>query len=84
LRIDRLLHPKRAVIVEDRDAAGGRDEIRAALGADGGDEVENGALRRAVPPGGQRVGTLGKGGDRQQQRGQGERRAARGGGRIKS
>jgi hypothetical protein len=50
LGVGRLLHPERAVIVEDGDALRGAHEIRAALGRDGGDEVEQRTLRPAVTP----------------------------------
>ena len=56
LGIGGLLHPERAVIVEDGDARRRRHEIRRALGRDGGDEVQQRPPRRAVAPGGQRVG----------------------------
>jgi hypothetical protein len=55
LEISRLLAPQRAVVIEGRDALGGRHEIRAALRGDADDEVDDRFLRRAIVPGGQRV-----------------------------
>ena len=55
LRIDRLLGPKRAVVVEHGDALGGRHVAVAALLRDLGDELQDARLGRPVIPGGQRV-----------------------------
>jgi len=45
LRIDGLFHPKRAVIVIDRNALSGRDKMRAAFARDSSNEIQ----QRACP-----------------------------------
>jgi hypothetical protein len=63
LGVGRLLHPERAIIVEDGGALRSAHEIRSALGRDGGDEVEQRALRQTIATGGKRIGAgLCKGG----------------------
>ena len=50
LDIHRLLNPKRAIVVEGRDALGGCDQIRAAGFSDPVDEIDYGLLgRRGIP-----------------------------------
>ena len=48
LEIDRLLRPKRTVIVEHSDALGRRNKVRAALSGDARDEIGDRRFRRAV------------------------------------
>ena len=63
LEIHRLLAPERAVVVERGDALGRRHKVRRAFLRDLRDEVDDGLLRRAVVPRGQRVTRrLGSGG----------------------
>ena len=58
LEIHRLLGPERAVVVEDRDALGGRDEVGRALLRHLLDEVDDRLLRRAVVPGRELIGSM--------------------------
>ena len=55
-RVDRVLDPERAVLVEGGDALGRRHELRARRGRGRLDEVDDRLLGGAVVPGGQRVG----------------------------
>ena len=55
LHIHRLLDPKRAVIVERRDALLNRYEVRPALRRDARDKVEDRRLGRPLVPGRQRI-----------------------------
>src|SRR6185436_3486560 len=50
LRVDRLLAPQRAVVVEDSDALGLRHEVLAALLRNCIDECDDALLRRAIVP----------------------------------
>ena len=52
LKIDGLLGPERAVIVEDGDALLGRHEIGPLLSGDAPNEVEDRLFRRRIIPGG--------------------------------
>jgi hypothetical protein len=58
LRIHRMLHPQRAVLIKCGNALLGRYELRAALGCSHPDEFYDGLLCRAVVPRGERVGSL--------------------------
>ena len=49
----RLLAPQRPVVVEDRDALGRRNVIRATLGGHALHEGDDGPSRRGVRPGGE-------------------------------
>src|SRR5262249_60880601 len=59
LRRQRLLYPKRAVIVEGSDAVGDGHEIRAAPSGHARYEINDSALCRAVVPGRERIGPAG-------------------------
>ena len=50
LRVQGLLCPQRAVVVEDRDPVGFRDVVVRAGAGRGGDEFRDRLLRRPVPP----------------------------------
>ena len=58
LRIGRLFHPKRAIIVKHRNAFGGRDISRTTFARDGSDKIKQRTLARAFTPGRQRVRAL--------------------------
>ena len=55
LEIQRLFGPERAVVVEDGDAFGGRNEVRRAVLRHLLDEGEDGFLRCGVIPRRQRI-----------------------------
>ena len=55
LRVDRLLAPERAVVVEDSDPLLGRDEARARAWVGVADVIEHGLPGRPVVPRGQGV-----------------------------
>ena len=61
LKIQRLLSPERAVVVERGDAFGRRHKLRRAFRGDLRHEVQNGLLRPAIIPRWQRIGVLGDG-----------------------
>ena len=61
LAVDRVLDPQRAVLVEGGEPVLGRHEVGAARFGGGADEIEDRLLGRAVVPGRQRIGGLGKG-----------------------
>ena len=61
--IHRLLGLERAVVVEDGDACGGRDEIGRTLLGHFLDEGDDGLLRCGVVPGWKRVGAGDGGGE---------------------
>ena len=61
LEVQRLLGPERAVIVEDGDAFGFRDEVRRAFLGHAFDEGDDGLLGLAVVPGRKLVGALRRG-----------------------
>ncbi len=71
LRVHRVLDPRRPVLIEGHDALIGPHEVRARGARGRGDEVEDGLLRGAVVPRGQRV--LGARGERHEPHGE-ERR----------
>ena len=48
-----VFRPEGAVIVEDRDALGGWDEVRRFLVTHAGDKINNRLFRRRVVPGGE-------------------------------
>jgi len=50
LEVERLLGPQRAVVVEDGDAFGGRDEVRGSILRHALDEGHDRLLRRSVVP----------------------------------
>ncbi len=56
LGIDRMFHPQGPVIVEHRDAFGGRHEIWPALQRNAGNEVSDRPFAWAVVPRGKEVG----------------------------
>ena len=56
LSLKRLLAAERAVVVECRDALGWRRELGASLLCHTSDKVEDRGFRRAVVPGGKRLG----------------------------
>jgi hypothetical protein len=55
LKIDRLLAPQRAVVVEGGDALFERNKISCALHRDSGDKIRDGFFRGPFVPGWQRV-----------------------------
>jgi hypothetical protein len=61
LEVERLLRPERAVVVEDGDALLLRDEARSAGACGAVDERDDRRARRAVVPGGQRLGGVRRG-----------------------
>ena len=58
LRIGRLFHPERAIIVKNCDALSGWDISRTTFARDGSDKIKQRTLAWAFVPGRQRVGTL--------------------------
>ena len=75
-----MLDPERAVLVEGRDALGGRDELGACSVGRRVDKLEDRLLGRAVVPGGQGSGGLSLGGCRAKEfesRSQGRKRCER-------
>ena len=73
LAVDRVLDPERAVLVEGGEPVRRRHEVGAARLGGGADEVEDRLLGRAVVPGRQGVGGLGKGRAQVQYARQGQR-----------
>jgi len=55
LRVDRMLDPQRAVLIEGRDTSFRRDEVRTRLVGRRAHEVHNALLCRAVVPRRQRI-----------------------------
>ena len=55
LKVHRLFRPQGAVVIEYRDAVGGRDKVSRAFGRHAVDELDDSRLRSRVLPGGKQV-----------------------------